>query len=195
VQPSSEKDVFELYRKYQHKIHNDKLEDITMASFKRFLVDSPLFNNVKDTKSKKTISSTSSSSSSYSYGTFHMQYKLDNRLIAVSVIDILPSGLSSVYFFYDPDEKHLVLGKFSALHEINFCKTSDFKYYYMGFYIHSCSKMKYKSEYFPSELMCPTTYKWYPIEMCIPLLNKFKFTPLEPSLAEEREVWHIMYQK
>jgi arginyl-tRNA--protein-N-Asp/Glu arginylyltransferase len=33
------------------------------------------------------------------------------RLVAVGVIDILPSGLSSVYLFYDPDEKQLNLGQ------------------------------------------------------------------------------------
>lgn len=36
------------------------------------------------------------------YGSFHQQYWLDEELIAVGVIDILPKCISSVYFFYDP---------------------------------------------------------------------------------------------
>ena len=44
------------------------------------------------------------------------------KLVAVGVLDVLPSGVSSVYFFYDPDYKHLSLGKFSALKEIEFCR-------------------------------------------------------------------------
>jgi len=46
------------------------------------------------------------------YGSFHEQYWLDNELIAVGVIDILPSCISSVYFFYDPTYSQLSLGTF-----------------------------------------------------------------------------------
>ena len=28
-------------------------------------------------------------------------------------------------------------------------------YYYMGFYIHSCHKMRYKVDYAPCDLLCP----------------------------------------
>lgn len=30
------------------------------------------------------------------------------------------------------------------------------KYYYMGYYIHTCPKMRYKADYTPSELLCPS---------------------------------------
>lgn len=36
-------------------------------------------------------------------------------MIAVGVIDLLPSCLSSVYFFYDPDYSFLSLGTYAAL--------------------------------------------------------------------------------
>lgn len=35
------------------------------------------------------------------YGTFHMQYWLGPALVAVSVVDVLPKCLSSVYMFWD----------------------------------------------------------------------------------------------
>ncbi len=56
----------------------------------------------------------------------------------------------------------------------------------MGFYIHSCQKMRYKGDYQPSELLCPTTLAWYPLSECVPLLEAFKFTPFEPQLALQR---------
>lgn len=31
----------------------------------------------------------------------------------------------------------------------------------MGFYIHSCSKMRYKARLNPSYLLCPETYTWH----------------------------------
>ncbi len=36
----------------------------------------------------------------------------------------------------------------------------NFKYYYMGFYIHSCQKMRYKGNFSPSFLLCPENYTW-----------------------------------
>jgi arginyl-tRNA--protein-N-Asp/Glu arginylyltransferase len=39
-------------------------------------------------------------------------------MMQVGVVDVLPSCLSSVYCFYDPDYRHLSLGKYTALAEI-----------------------------------------------------------------------------
>jgi arginine-tRNA-protein transferase len=36
------------------------------------------------------------------YGTFHRQYVVDGRIVAVGVLDVLPHCVSSVYLFYDP---------------------------------------------------------------------------------------------
>ena len=50
-----------------------------------------------------------------SYGSFHQQYWLDEKLIAVTALDILPSCVSSVYFFYDPEYRFLSLGTYAFL--------------------------------------------------------------------------------
>lgn len=97
------------------------------------------------------------------YGSYHQKYYIDNVLIAVAVLDILPFCVSSVYFFYDPDYSFLSLGVYAALREIGLTQSlnmvlPDLKYYYMGYYIHSCSKMRYKGDYKPSELLCPVIY-------------------------------------
>ena len=49
------------------------------------------------------------------YGSFHQQYLLGGKMIAVGVLDILPQGASSVYLYYDPDYRFLSLGTYSAL--------------------------------------------------------------------------------
>jgi len=63
---------------------------------------------------------------------------------------------------YDTDYSSLSLGVFSALQEINFSirlnkYLKDLKYYYLGFYIHSCPKMRYKAQYSPSDLLDPVS--------------------------------------
>lgn len=106
------------------------------------------------------------------YGSYHQHYLINDRyLMAVGVVDILPNCLSSVYSFYDPELSSVLnLGKLTALYEIDWVKNAslyraDLKYYVLGYYIHSCQKMKYKAEYKPSELLCPSRSIWTPYEI------------------------------
>ena len=147
---------FELWKKYQVAVHGDSEDELRRSSYERFLVDSPLIEVPPG-----------AGAPSVGYGAFHQQYRLDGELIAVGVIDVLPTGLSSKYFFWDPAYAHLSLGKVSALKEIEWVldeakksKSPEFAYYYMGFYIHGCQKMRYKAEYNPSEILCPVTHRW-----------------------------------
>jgi arginine-tRNA-protein transferase len=45
-------------------------------------------------------------------------YKIDGKTIGISVIDILPTCVSSVYFIWDPEYAWASLGKLSALFEV-----------------------------------------------------------------------------
>uniref|UniRef100_A0A0D9QX84 Arginyl-tRNA--protein transferase 1 n=1 Tax=Chlorocebus sabaeus TaxID=60711 RepID=A0A0D9QX84_CHLSB len=135
---SSFSQSFSLYVKYQVAIHQDLPDECGKTEFTRFLCSSPL------------EAETPPNGPDCGYGSFHQQYWLDGKIIAVGVIDILPNCVSSVYLYYDPDYSFLSMGVYSALRrEIAFTrqlheKTSQLSYYYMGFYIHSCPKMKYK---------------------------------------------------
>ncbi|XP_032662763.1 arginyl-tRNA--protein transferase 1 isoform X4 [Odontomachus brunneus] len=135
------------------------------------------------------------------YGSFHEQYWLNNELIAVGVIDILPSCVSSVYFFYDPAYSQLSLGTFSSLREIYLTRQLNkvapvLRYYYMGFYIHTCPKMRYKARMRPSKLLCPETYTWFDIDPCLVKLDNEKYSRLnddidaidEDGVVDTREV-------
>ncbi|XP_060856733.1 arginyl-tRNA--protein transferase 1 isoform X1 [Metopolophium dirhodum] len=163
-----------LFAKYQIAVHNDKADECNMEQYLSFLVDSPL----KEEKSKHPDHP--------GYGSFHQQYWLGDKLIAVGVIDILPKCVSSVYLFYDPDYHNLVLGTYSSLREICLVRqlykmSPDLKYYYMGFYIHSCSKMRYKAKFRPSYLLCPLKYTWHAIDKCIQKLDNEKYSIFDVS--------------
>jgi arginine-tRNA-protein transferase len=45
-------------------------------------------------------------------------YRVDGHLVGISVIDVLPHCVSSVYFIWDPDWAWASLGKLSALREV-----------------------------------------------------------------------------
>ncbi|XP_052533070.1 arginyl-tRNA--protein transferase 1 isoform X2 [Tympanuchus pallidicinctus] len=158
-----------LFAKYQMAVHKDTPSECGENEFTRFLCDSPL------------EAENPPNGPDCGYGSFHQQYWLDGKIIAVGVIDILPYCVSSVYLYYDPDYSFLSLGVYSALREIAFTrqlheKAPDLCFYYMGFYIHSCPKMRYKGQYRPSDLLCPETYVWTPIEQCLPLLELSKYS-------------------
>ncbi|XP_004751853.1 arginyl-tRNA--protein transferase 1 isoform X3 [Mustela nigripes] len=171
---------YQVYKRYQMVIHQDPPDKPTVSQFTRFLCSSPL------------EAENPPHGPDCGYGSFHQQYWLDGRIIAVGVIDILPYCVSSVYLYYDPDYSFLSLGVYSALREIGFTrqlhqKTSQLSYYYMGFYIHSCPKMKYKGQYRPSDLLCPETYVWVPIEQCLSLLENSKYCRFnqDPEAVDE----------
>uniref|UniRef100_UPI00398E9E5B arginyl-tRNA--protein transferase 1 isoform X2 n=1 Tax=Pristiophorus japonicus TaxID=55135 RepID=UPI00398E9E5B len=170
-----------LYAKYQMAVHQDSPDECSESEYTRFLCQSPLqAENPPD-------------GPDLGYGSFHQQYWLDGKIIAVGVIDILPRCISSVYLYYDPDYAFLSLGVYSAVREIAFTtqlqKTApNLCYYYMGFYIHSCPKMKYKGQYYPSGLLCPETYVWVPIEKCRTKLDQSKYSRLneDPNAGDEK---------
>ncbi|KAI1286108.1 Arginyl-tRNA--protein transferase 1 [Halotydeus destructor] len=167
----------EVYQKYQMAIHGDTLEECTRKGFKRFLVDSPLI--------LEEFTSSKNSQIPCKFGSYHMQYWLDDeRLIAIGVLDILPSSVSSVYLLYDPEFSFLSLGTYSALRELALVRQlqairSELKFYYMGYYIHSCPKMRYKGGYFPSYLLCPEVFTWQPVESCVAKLDESKYSRLD----------------
>jgi arginine-tRNA-protein transferase len=135
--------------------------------FYEFLVDNPFppTMDVHMENATTTAAATSSSTTTTTpttTGTYHQQYRINGVLIAVGVVDLLPQGFSSVYVFYDPDFSHTVapLGKYTSLYEIEWTTQHGLPYYYLGYYVHSCIKMKYKADYKPSELLCPQTAVW-----------------------------------
>ena len=167
------KESYSLYSKYQIAVHKDEPSDCTEQQFVRFLVDSPLIPSRNLT-------------GSIEYGSFHQQYYMDGKLIMVGVVDMLPNCLSSVYVYYDPDVMFLSPGVYSALNEITAVrrlqkKDPTFRYYYMGYYVHSCPKMNYKGQYTPSFLACPETYNWVAIEKCKPKLDANKYSRFEEN--------------
>lgn len=90
--------------------------------------------------------------------TEYWEYRLEGRLIGVSVCDHVDDGLSAVYTFFDPDLSERALGKFAVLSQIDKARQSGLSYVYLGYWIKQCEKMNYKIQYRPLELLM--NHRW-----------------------------------
>lgn len=73
-----------------------------------------------------------------------------------------------IFLFFLSEYNFLTLGTYGTLREIQFTQElseqrPQLNEYYMGFYIHSCPKMRYKGKLQPSFLLCPEVYTWHPL--------------------------------
>ena len=80
---------------------------------------------------------------------YEVLYFFENRLIGVDLIDILEDGISSIYFYYDPEFSHFSLGKLSLYNQIKYAQNSHKKWIYLGYYVKDCPSLAYKAEYKP----------------------------------------------
>ncbi|KAK5684395.1 Arginyl-tRNA--protein transferase 1 [Elasticomyces elasticus] len=131
---------FALFSNYQKHVHHETDADVTRDGFKRFLCGSPLHRHADSSDGKPL-------------GSYHQCYRLDGRLIAMGVLDLLPHAVSGVYFLYHQDFEKWSFGKLSALREAALAMEQGYDYYYMGYYIHGCVKMRYKGDYKPQYVL------------------------------------------
>ena len=80
-------------------------------------------------------------------------YFRDNKLIGVALCDILDSGMSAVYCYYDHDYEHLSIGQFSILAQLSIAKQNNIPYLYLGYWIKDHFSMGYKERYKPFEVL------------------------------------------
>lgn len=106
------------------------------------------------------------------YAHFLLQTHVETRLVefreegvlrAVSIIDLLPDGLSSVYTFYDPDIPGGSLGTFAILWQIEQCRRLGLPNLYLGYWIRDSRKMAYKANFRPLEVY--REGEWRPAEL------------------------------
>lgn len=82
-----------------------------------------------------------------------VEIRLEGKLIAAGIVDILENGLSAIYTYYSCEYPKRGLGTFSILAEIMLTKQMGLPYLYLGYWIKNSPKMAYKSEFKPLEVL------------------------------------------
>ena len=118
---------FELYQKYINTRHGDgSMANPSKSEYHRFLICDWT-------------------------ETVFFEFRLGRKLIAVAATDLMNTGLSAVYTFFDPDYESRSLGHFAILNQIELARSRDLDYLYLGYWIRDCNKMSYKKRYRPLE--------------------------------------------
>ncbi|ETS78749.1 hypothetical protein PFICI_08602 [Pestalotiopsis fici W106-1] len=144
---------YAVFENYQRIVHQEGPSDISRDGFQRFLCDSPLRSEILRSEAGKERQ----------LGSFHQCYRLDGKLVAVGVLDLLPECVSAKYFLYHESIHKYQPGKLGALHEIALAAEKGYRYWYSGFYIHTCPKMRYKIDFKPQFVLDPERYVWQPL--------------------------------
>lgn len=120
---------YALYQAYTRARHEDgEMADATIAEYEDFLV-APWC----DTR--------------------FLEFRLEGRVVAVAVTDVLDDALSAVYTFYDPALQQRSLGVNAILHQIDLARSEGLTWLYLGYWIGNSRKMSYKGRYRPLELL------------------------------------------
>ncbi|KAI8949541.1 arginine-tRNA-protein transferase [Xylaria longipes] len=152
---------YAVYENYQRMVHKEPGSEISRDGFAKFLCNSPLRRGIV----------TTSDGQEKRLGSYHQCYRLDGRLVAVGVLDLLPHAVSAVYFLYHESIHIWSPGKLGALREIALAREGGYRWWYPGFYIHTCPKMRYKMDYSPQQILNPDKMEW--VEISNEVLAKF----------------------
>lgn len=89
-----------------------------------------------------------------------LEFRLDDKLMMVAVIDCFDDGLSAVYTFFDPGYSNRGLGIFGVLSEIDYVNSLNLEWLYLGYWNPKTNKMSYKSNYQPMEFFDGEEWQW-----------------------------------
>lgn len=84
--------------------------------------------------------------------THFLEVRRQGELLAVAVCDLVSSGLSAVYSFFNPEERGRSLGTYCILQMIRQTRQMGLEHVYLGYLIMQSRKMRYKANYRPLEV-------------------------------------------
>jgi arginyl-tRNA--protein-N-Asp/Glu arginylyltransferase len=83
-----------------------------------------------------------------------------DKLIGVGYVDVVPTGLSAIYYFHDPDYRDWGLGTWNVINVIQQAQQRAMPYAYLGYFVSGCRSLEYKARFTPYEAHDPTSGTW-----------------------------------
>ncbi len=84
---------------------------------------------------------------------YEMRYYRERDLVGVGLVDVVPTGMSSVYFYHAPDWRSESPGTYSLMREISHAHDNNKQYVYLGYWISENRSMDYKASFRPHEIL------------------------------------------
>jgi arginine-tRNA-protein transferase len=120
-----EEEHFDLYCRYQRWRHTGDIMDHSDPDrYREFMVES-------------------------SVETVFIEFRLDGKLVGLSVCDLPEDGMSAVYTFFDPLLPKRSLGTYAILKQVEYVRDMELDWLYLGYWIDGCKKMSYKTQFRP----------------------------------------------
>lgn len=122
-----EQEHFDLYRRYQSQRHpGGGMDQDDQQQYRQFLLESGVSTNL-------------------------IEFRENDVLRMVSLVDVVNNGLSAVYTFYDPEIEQASFGTYNVMWQIERCRALGLPYLYLGYWIADSQKMAYKVRFRPME--------------------------------------------
>jgi len=80
-------------------------------------------------------------------------YYLDNHLAGVGYVDVVPEGLSAIYFYYEPALRQRSLGTWNVLCILEAARQRRLRHVYLGYFVAGCASLEYKANFQPNEIL------------------------------------------
>jgi len=87
-----------------------------------------------------------------------IEFHAGDQLIGVAVTDVLPSGLSAMYSFFEPQQMWRSLGRLAIMQQIALANRLGKQWLYLGYQVDACQKMNYKTQFQPYERLQQTQW-------------------------------------
>jgi leucyl-tRNA---protein transferase len=85
--------------------------------------------------------------------TVQVQFRLEDRLVGASIVDMGTNFMNAVYFYFDPRHGNRSLGTYNILTLIDICRKLGLAYLYLGYFIAGVPAMSYKEKFRPHQLL------------------------------------------
>jgi arginine-tRNA-protein transferase len=87
------------------------------------------------------------------FPTWEWRHELDGTLVGVGYVDVLPAGLSAIYFYHDPDHRDRSLGTWNVLRLIDHARALGLPHVYLGYHVAGCRSLAYKARFAPNQAL------------------------------------------